>query len=51
MDFEDFCAFLGEKKVKLDVVIDKVFSFEDAPEAFKYLASGQHVGKIVVKVS
>lgn len=51
MDFEDLCAFLDEKKVKIEPVIDKVFSFEEAPEAFKYLASGKHVGKIVVKIS
>jgi NADPH:quinone reductase-like Zn-dependent oxidoreductase len=31
-------------------IIDKVFSFEEAPEAYKYLASGKHVGKVVVKI-
>lgn len=31
-------------------VIDRVFSFEAAPEAFEYLASGAHVGKIVIEV-
>ncbi|SHN23870.1 NAD(P)-dependent alcohol dehydrogenase [Chitinophaga sp. CF418] len=29
-------------------VIDKVFSFEDAPAAFKYLQEGKYFGKIVI---
>ena len=43
-------AFLDEKKVKLDVIIDKVFSFDEAPQAYEYLASGKHVGKIVITI-
>ena len=31
-------------------VIDKVFPFEAAPEAYAYQAAGQHFGKIVVSV-
>ena len=31
-------------------VIDKVFPFESAPEAFDYMASGSHFGKIVIRV-
>jgi threonine dehydrogenase-like Zn-dependent dehydrogenase len=50
-DFENLNTFLEEKKVKLDPLIDRVFSFEEAPEAYRYLASGKHVGKIVIKVS
>lgn len=30
--------------------IDRVFSFEETPEAIEYLGKGQHIGKIVVKV-
>jgi NADPH:quinone reductase-like Zn-dependent oxidoreductase len=30
-------------------VIDKIFPFEAAPEALKYMASGSHFGKIVIK--
>ena len=30
-------------------VIDKVFSFEDAPAAFAHLASGDHMGKVVIR--
>jgi threonine dehydrogenase-like Zn-dependent dehydrogenase len=50
-DFEAVSAFLEEKKVVVKPIIDKVFSFEEAPEAYKYLASGKHVGKVVVKIS
>jgi len=32
-------------------VIDKVFSFADAPEAYRHMASGAHFGKIVVSVA
>lgn len=31
-------------------VVDRVFPFEEAPAAFRYLESGTHVGKIVVSV-
>ena len=31
-------------------VIDRVFDFNQAPEAFKYLDSGAHVGKVVIRV-
>ena len=31
-------------------VIDKVFQFEEYPQALQYLESQKHVGKIVVKV-
>ncbi len=31
-------------------VIDRVFAFEDVPAAYDYLASGAHVGKVVVRV-
>jgi NADPH:quinone reductase-like Zn-dependent oxidoreductase len=33
---------------KLKPVIDKAFSFDEAREAFKYMESGAHFGKIVV---
>jgi NADPH:quinone reductase-like Zn-dependent oxidoreductase len=35
---------------ELHPVIDKTFEFEDAPEAFKYLKSAQHFGKVVIKI-
>ncbi|WNJ99438.1 NAD(P)-dependent alcohol dehydrogenase [Thalassospiraceae bacterium LMO-JJ14] len=32
-------------------VIDKVFAFEDAAEAYRYLQSGAHFGKVCISVS
>ena len=31
-------------------VIDRVFPFEDAVEAYRYLQSGDHVGKVVISI-
>src|SRR5262249_40360548 len=36
---------------RLRPVVDLVFSFEEAPEALRYLQSGAHVGKVVVSVA
>jgi NADPH:quinone reductase-like Zn-dependent oxidoreductase len=33
---------------RLHPVIDRVFQFEEAPQAFDYLASARHVGKVVI---
>jgi D-arabinose 1-dehydrogenase-like Zn-dependent alcohol dehydrogenase len=33
---------------RLQPVIDKVFSFEQAREAFAYMASRQHFGKVAI---
>jgi NADPH:quinone reductase-like Zn-dependent oxidoreductase len=35
---------------ELHPVVDKVFDFDAAPEAYKYLKSGQHLGKVVIKI-
>lgn len=50
IDYERMNQFLSERKVSLKTVIDKVFSFEQSPEAFDYLYSGKHVGKVVIKL-
>lgn len=34
---------------RLRPVVDRVFAFEDAPQAFRHLASGQHFGKVVIR--
>ncbi|KAI5195543.1 alcohol dehydrogenase [Aureobasidium subglaciale] len=49
-DHQDLCNFLEEKNIHLGATIDKVFSFDESPEAFKYLYSGAHVGKVVIKI-
>jgi NADPH:quinone reductase-like Zn-dependent oxidoreductase len=36
---------------RLKPVIDKVFSFEQARDAFRHLESGAHFGKVVVRVA
>jgi NADPH:quinone reductase-like Zn-dependent oxidoreductase len=35
----------------LTPVIDRVFDFDAAPEAYAYLKSGQHLGKVMVRVA
>ena len=34
---------------QLEPVIDRVFSFDESPEAFRHLESAQHFGKIVIR--
>ena len=46
--FEDMNRALSQNRLK--PVIDRVFPFTEAPEAFRYLASGAHFGKIVISV-
>jgi D-arabinose 1-dehydrogenase-like Zn-dependent alcohol dehydrogenase len=47
-DFEELNRFLEEKKVKLTTALNRVFKFRDSKEAFDYLYSGRHTGKIVI---
>ncbi len=35
---------------KIDPVIDRTFAFGEARAAYDYLASGQHFGKVVIRV-
>ena len=35
----------------LKPVVDRVFSFEEAPAAMHYMESGAHFGKVVIKVA
>jgi NADPH:quinone reductase-like Zn-dependent oxidoreductase len=46
--FEKFNRALVSNKI--EPVIDKIFAFDQAKEAYEYLASGNHFGKIVVRV-
>ena len=36
---------------QIDPVVDRTFGFAEAREAYAYLASGQHFGKVVIRVS
>lgn len=47
--FEEMLKFVEVKGLRPH--IDKAFKFEDTVKAIEYLASGQHVGKIVIKVA
>jgi NADPH:quinone reductase-like Zn-dependent oxidoreductase len=35
----------------LTPVIDRIFEFDDAPAAFRYLAARRHIGKVVIRVA
>lgn len=45
---EEMLRFYQDKEIR--PVVDKVFGFEQANEALKYLYSGGHFGKVVVRV-
>ncbi|KAI0169566.1 oxidoreductase [Hypoxylon sp. FL1284] len=38
------------RRERIRPVVDRVFEFEQAPDALKYLFAGSHFGKVVVKV-
>ncbi len=46
--FEEMLGLYREKEIR--PVIDREFEFEEAKEALKYLYSGGHFGKVVIKV-
>ena len=47
--FEDMNRLITAHKLR--PVVDKVFDFDRVRDAYAYMASQQHVGKVVVKVS
>jgi NADPH:quinone reductase-like Zn-dependent oxidoreductase len=47
--FEEMLGFYDGHKIRPPV--DRVFGFGEAREALKYLFSGSHFGKVVVKVA
>jgi NADPH:quinone reductase-like Zn-dependent oxidoreductase len=46
--FEDMLAAI--EVAKLQPIVDRVFAFEDARDAFEYMRSGAHFGKVVIKI-
>ena len=46
--FEEMNRGLSQSRLK--PVIDRVFPFAEAPDAFRYLESGAHFGKVVIAV-
>ncbi len=50
-DVESFAAFVRFlNATKIQPVIDKTFAFENALDAYAYLKSGAHFGKIVISI-
>jgi NADPH:quinone reductase-like Zn-dependent oxidoreductase len=47
-DFEAMNEFVAEHRLK--PLIDRVFAFEDAAEAFDYMADSSFMGKIVIRI-
>ncbi|KAG6161899.1 hypothetical protein E4U22_007708 [Claviceps purpurea] len=47
--FEEMLGFYGEKQIR--PVVDKVFGFDGAVDAMRYLGEGKRFGNVVVKVS
>jgi NADPH:quinone reductase-like Zn-dependent oxidoreductase len=47
-DFEAMNAFISEHEIH--PLIDRVFEFEQAPEAFEFMNSGNFMGKIVIRL-
>lgn len=47
--FEEMCRFYVEHDVQ--PAIDRVFEFDEAKEALKYLFEGSHFGKVVIRVA
>ena len=49
---EDLQALVDAITVnRMKPVIDKTFSFDQAREAFAYMASGAHFGKVAISIS
>jgi len=49
-DQQDLVDFIAERQISLKILVDRVFTFEESPEAFEYLHSGSHVGKVVIRL-
>jgi NADPH:quinone reductase-like Zn-dependent oxidoreductase len=47
-DFEAMNEFIAQHKIK--PVVDRVFAFEDAPQAFAAMDEGEFFGKIVIRL-
>ncbi|KFG97622.1 NADPH:quinone oxidoreductase [Burkholderia paludis] len=46
---DDVVRFVDAQRIA--PVVDRVFGFDEAPQAYAYLASGQHFGKVVIRVA
>jgi NADPH:quinone reductase-like Zn-dependent oxidoreductase len=48
VDFEAMNRFITEHKIR--PMIDRVFPFEESPQAFEFMDNGSYLGKIVIKL-
>ncbi|KUY95411.1 NADPH:quinone oxidoreductase [Burkholderia territorii] len=46
---DDVVRLVDAKRIR--PVVDRVFGFDEAPQAYAYLQSGQHFGKVVIRVA
>ncbi|EME5141369.1 zinc-dependent alcohol dehydrogenase family protein [Pseudomonas aeruginosa] len=46
---EDVCRFVAVNQLR--PVVDRAFSFDQAPDAYEYLEAGRHFGKVVIHVN
>ena len=46
--FQDLCRAVSVGELR--PVVDKTFGFEEAGDALRYMKSGDHFGKIVIRV-
>nr|POE87430.1 zinc-type alcohol dehydrogenase-like protein [Quercus suber] len=49
-DYQLLNKFIEEHKISLKPLLDRTFSFEESAEAFNYLYSGKHVGKVIIEL-
>lgn len=47
-DFEVMLQAIDQNAIR--PVIDRVFSFDEAAAAFRYVESAQHIGKVVIEL-
>ena len=45
---DEVARFVGLHQIR--PVVDRVFGFDDAPAAYRHLESGQHFGKVVIRL-
>ncbi|KAI7343708.1 hypothetical protein KC354_g15527 [Hortaea werneckii] len=49
-DLDDLCRALTATRIRLDDIIDSVWSFDQAEEALQYLWEGRQIGKLVIEI-
>lgn len=50
LDFERMNELIAATGMRFEDVVDRKFSYDEAPDAFEYLWSGKHVGKVAMEM-